>query len=135
MSGRLSTWEAAFADFLAERRFMPFEYGRHDCALFGADCALALTGTDPAPDFRGKYKTKAGSIRALRTIGNGDLESTFDARFPARALAFARRGDLVFNGEAIGVCIGSAAVFVGEQNGAPGLVSFPMAAMKKAWAI
>jgi hypothetical protein len=132
---RLSNWESAFADFLAERRFMPFEYGRHDCALFGADCALALTGTDPAPDFRGKYRTLAGSIRALRNIGEGDLESTFDARFSVKPAAFARRGDLVFNGEAIGVCIGAEAVFVGEENGAPGLVKFPMSAMSKAWTI
>lgn len=135
MIERLSNWESAFADFLAERRDRPFEYGKNDCALFAADCALALTGIDPAPDFRGKYKTKAGSLRALRKIGNGDLESTFDARFPAKAPAFARRGDLVFNGEAIGVCAGAIAVFVGEQGGAPGLVTFPMSNMIKAWEI
>ncbi|MBD2842713.1 DUF6950 family protein [Erythrobacter rubeus] len=132
---RLPDWEDRLAQLLAERRFMPHDYGSNDCALFASDAVLAMTGVDPAHDFRGRYTTKIGSVRALRSIGNGDLESTFSARFDEKPVSFAQRGDLVFDGEAVGVCLGPRAVFVGAEGEREGLVSQGVPVMIKAWAV
>lgn len=132
---RIPNWETALNRFLADRSTVPFAYGRNDCALFASDAVLAMTGKDPAQDFRGKYRSMTGSIRVLRSIGNGDLESTFSARFKEKPVSFAKRGDLVWDGEAVGVCFGDRAVFVGENAQREGLFLVPMTAMKKAWAV
>lgn len=132
---RLANWEERLSSFLRDRRRAPFKYGSNDCAMFASDAVIAITGTDPAPDFRGKYRTLAGSVRALRDIGEGDLDRTFSDRFPSKPVAFARRGDLVFNGEAVGVCLGADCAFVGSEENVEGLVTIPTMQMKKAWAV
>lgn len=132
---RLSNWEPLLQEFLAERRSAPFAYGKNDCAMFVSDAVLAMTGIDPAADFRGKYRTKAGSIRVLRKIGDGDLVSTFAARFSEKPVSFALRGDIVFDGEAVGICVGSQAAFVGVHENCEGLFLSPMSEMQRAFAV
>lgn len=132
---RVADWESQLNEYIADKRHTRFEYGVHDCALFVANTVDIMTGYDPAADFRGKYSTKIGSLRALKNYGGGDLESTFDALLPARDLAFCQRGDVVFNGDAVGICFGSMAIFVGETEQDDGLILLDMGAMKKAWAV
>lgn len=136
---RLSTWEARLNTYLAERRAMPFAYGSNDCALFAAGAVEAMTGQDPAASFRGAYRSVAGSVRALREIGAGTLEATLDTLFPSIAAGFVRRGDLVWNGEAVGICIGAVALFVGSEvegeAAREGLLRVPRAEWVKGWRV
>ena len=113
---RKSSWEDDLAAYLSDKALEPFCWGAHDCALFAASAVEAMTGTDPAADFRGQYDNQAGARAALRTIGNGTLLKTYQARFAEIAPAFAKRGDLIWNGHAIGVCMGANAIFIGDEG-------------------
>ncbi|RDE05441.1 DUF6950 family protein [Sphingomonas aracearum] len=128
---RRPDWEQRLADYLASVADVPHAYGRHDCALHGANAVLALTGEDAATRFRGRYQTEIGAARALRRFGAGSVEATFDATFPAIPPALARRGDLVMADGAIGVCVGGEAVFAGET----GQVRWPRADWTRAWRV
>ena len=132
---RLDDWEARLGALIEARSDDCFEWGRNDCALFGADVILAITGDDPGAPFRGAYADAEGAARALREIGAGTITRTFDLFLPRRALGFARRGDLVMYKNAIGVLIGSEALFIGEEGGESGLVRISHADCARAWAI
>lgn len=132
---RRGDWEAALAHYLAQCEGKPYAYGSHDCALFAAGAVMAMTGTDIAAEFRGKYRSQAGSVRALRTIGAGTLEATIDAKLEPVAVGFAQRGDLVLHEGAVGVSAGRFAVFVGDMDEAPKLIRVPRAAWQKAWRV
>lgn len=137
---RLLDWEARLAAYLSEVADLPMAWGRHDCALHAANAIRAVTGEDHAAPYRGRYQTELGAARALRRQGFASVEAQFDALFPAIVPAFAQRGDIVLRGDAVGVCIGAEALFVGEEalaGAAPrdGLVRFPRAEWAKAWAI
>lgn len=132
---RKSTWENDLADFISDRLVMAFQWGSHDCALFAADCVLATTGIDPAADFRGTYEDQQGSRVALRKHGKGTLLKTFQDRFTEKKPAFAQRGDLIWNGYAIGVCYGPFALFVGQDGEKPGLVRVERSDWKRAFTV
>lgn len=130
---RKSNWEAELANFISARRESAFEWGVNDCALFAADAVEAITGDDPAPDFRGVYSDQAGARQALRDFGNGTLLKTFQIRFDEKPPSFARRGDLIWNGFAVGVCYGEFALFLGEPDDGVGIVRVPRSAWKRAF--
>jgi hypothetical protein len=137
---RLPDWEARLADYLASVADLPMAWGRHDCALHAANAILAVTGEDHGVPYRGRYQTELGAARALRRQGFDSVEAQFDAVYPILAPAFAQRGDVVLRGDAVGVCIGAEALFVGAEaldGGAlrEGLVRFPRREWTKAWAI
>lgn len=132
---RLPDWEARLHAYLADKEGVSFTWGATDCALFAAGAVEAMTGTDPAAAYRGRYSTAAGSVRALTRYGAGTLEATIAAAFPDRAIGHARRGDLVMVDGMVGVCIGADALFVGEEDGAPGLVRFPRTAWARCWGV
>lgn len=132
---RRSDWEFRLADYLEAVGDRPFAWGWHDCALHSANAVLAMTGTDFAKLFRGRYRTAIGSARALKRYGAGTLEATIDTLFPSISRAFAGRGDLVMHAGALGICIGGHGLFVGEEGGAAGLVRIERAAWTKAWRI
>lgn len=128
---RISTWDAALSDYIASKRDVPFEYGVNDCCVFATGAVEAITGEDKFAEFRGKYDSLKGSIRALKEIGEGDLESTFDARFPVIPIASAQRGDLVLLDDSVGVVAGRFAWFVSDD----GLERVPMSYWEKAWGV
>jgi len=138
---RVNDWENRLSTYLESVWGMAFCYGRHDCALFAAGAVMAMTGTDFAAEYRGKYRSAAGSIRALKLYGHGTLEATIDALFADRQIAFARRGDLVMFSGSLGVCIGEAALFVTETQAgdhhvvAQGLERVPRDLWDKAWCV
>lgn len=132
---RRSDWEQRLAGYLAECEGAEFAWGRMDCALFAAGAVLAMTGIDPAAAFRGRYRSVAGSVRALRLYGAGTLEATIDSMFPERPIGFARRGDLVLADGAVGVCVGADAVFVGQEGERAGLVRIARAGWTRAWSV
>lgn len=129
---RRSTWEAELSAYIASVRDLPMAWGSHDCGLFFAGACLAMTGFDPGEPFRGKYSTELGAAKALKKFGSGDLESTLDGLFDVVPAGFARRGDGIWNGESVGVCMGAYALFVATEGG---LARIPRADWVKAWRV
>jgi hypothetical protein len=87
---RFHDWPQRLAEHILSAREAKFRWGHFDCALFAAGAIHAMTGTDLAADFRGKYHDEAGA-RALfaRAIAHaGGVLRLVD-------LGFAARGDLV----------------------------------------
>lgn len=139
MVARRGDWERALAAYIAECEARPYAWGEHDCAMFAAGAVIAMTGADPVPEFRGRYSTAAGSIRALKRYGAGTLEATMDAKFAECPVGFARRGDLAWHEGSVGVVAGPFALFVGAiddgETEQAGLIRVPRAAWQKAWRV
>jgi hypothetical protein len=131
MIERISTWEAALSEYIATMRDVEFEYGVNDCCTFFSGAVLAMTGYDPMQEFRGQYNSLTSSIRALREIGAGDLESTIDAKFPVIECAKAMRGDIAFYDGALGVVMGGFAYFIADG----GLTRVPRNLWSKCWSV
>lgn len=138
---RRSTWEADLSAYIASVRGRSFAWGSLDCAMFAAGAVIAMTGVDPIEVYRGKYTNEIGAAKALKKYGAGDLRSTLDAMFDARPVGRLQRGDLVWNGEAVGVCMGSYALFVGRAETvdgdevAEGLIRIPRAEWAGGWRV
>jgi hypothetical protein len=113
---RINAWEEALVNYIATKRHEPFEYGVNDCCLFAAGAVEAITTEDPMPEFRGKYDSIKGSLKAIKDIGAGTLEATMDGKFPEVAIGHAQRGDLAFFDDSIGVVMGSFAYFVSDDG-------------------
>lgn len=138
---RRSTWEADLSAYIASVRDSRFEWGALDCAMFAAGAVIAITGVDPVEVYRGKYSTELGAAKALKKYGTGDLKSTLDSMFEARPIGRLQRGDLVWSGDAVGVCVGDYALFVGRtetvdgQEVAEGLIRIPRAEWAGGWRV
>lgn len=91
---RLNDWHERLHAEIERQRRDAFEWGRRDCALFAADCVLAMTGEDPAAKFRGKYKDATGAARALKRAGHADLAALASSVLDAVPVALARVGDV-----------------------------------------
>lgn len=127
---RLPDWECRLAAYVAAARNAA-EAGGADgrlCALVAAGAVEAMTGTNPALRFRGRY------ARVAR-----DLEGTIERLFAEVPPALAQRGDVALmmgeGGPALGICFGADALFLGEEGGRPALVRRPRSAWVRAWAV
>lgn len=136
---RLPDWEQRLADFVAGNADRPFEWGAWDCILMACAAVEAMTGVDPAAEYRGRYSDAKGAARALRELGQGTLARTVDAEFEACPVGKAGRGDLVLVDGSIGICMGGFGLFVGEvEDGdgiAPGLIRIPRNDFEAAWKV
>lgn len=140
---RLPDWEARLAVFVAGAWNRSFAWGEHDCILMACAAVDAMTGVDPAADYRGRYSDAEGAALALRELGHGTLIKTIDAAFPARPLGKAQRGDVVMFRGSVGIAMGAFGLFVGEEALADavatpkreGLVSIPRTMFERAWAV
>ena len=128
---RLTDWEAQLGAYLAGVAADVDALGDMPCARFAFDAAQAQTGVDCYAPYRGRYKTEIGGARLMRKAGDGTLPSIFDLHYTQKPPAFAQRGDLVFNGETMGVCIGGAALFIHGSA----LVQLPRDFWVKVWAV
>jgi hypothetical protein len=117
---RLSDWEARLAAYLGVATEAARAGTVNFCALFAAGAVEAVTGEDPAKQFRGRYAETAAR-----------LEDALDGLFPVRPVAFARRGDLAWSGAAVGVVVGSEALFVTNRD----LLRLPRRDWSKAWTV
>jgi len=111
---RREDWAERLVELVEARRDTPFEWGSHDCALFAADCVVAMTGVDHAADFRGAYTSARGAMDAL---GQRGLDGLLDDIFPRIDPGFMQRGDICAVARdaaarahelelALGVCLG-----------------------------
>ena len=128
---RLSTWDAALSAYIRSKRGEPFEYGVNDCCTFISGAVIAMTGEDPMSEFRGQYDSLTSSVRVLKEIGAGNLESTLDAKFPVVPIGRAQRGDIAFFEDSAGIVAGSFAWFVSDE----GLERVGRGLWDKAWSV
>ncbi len=128
---KFNDWEKRLAAYIASVRDDVDVLGPVPCARFAAGAVEAQTGFDGHAPFMGKYDSDISAAKALIKYGARDLESTFDRSLERRqSPAFAQRGDIVFDGEAVGVCVGKIALFVSDGE----LTEVPRALWAAAWA-
>lgn len=90
---RIPGWRAALYAEIARHKAEPFCYGERDCALFLANCILAMTGVDPAAAYRGRYTTLDDGIALLRADGHDDHIALAAALLPTIHVSRAHVGD------------------------------------------
>ncbi|HED6239053.1 TPA: hypothetical protein R5X36_001153 [Enterobacter sichuanensis] len=101
----------------AEKR--PFLWGEHDCCLFAADCAEAMTGENFADGWRGTYDSETGAKKALLR-GGGSLEKVLAQNLDEVPVKMAQRGDIAVVENAGARCAGviyGGAVWVPGETG------------------
>jgi hypothetical protein len=118
---RRPDWQSRLVDYLGRASRMPFQPGRHDCALFAAGAVEAMTGVDLAAHWRGRYRTLRGGVRVLRRDGYADHVALAAAHFRARGAGeVAMPGDLAAvptqDGPALGVVQGQHVYVVGPDG-------------------
>lgn len=121
---RLPNWRARFDAECDRLRLSPFAWGSHDCGPgLAGNLTMAITGVDVAADYRGRYTTRTGALRVLRSGGYetvGDLVASMLPEHEHHSMA--RIGDVVAIptesafGHALGVVNGER-VFVLTENG------------------
>lgn len=132
---RRDDWLPRLHGYLRDTARAPFAWGRYDCALHAAGAVEAVTGHDPAADFRGRYTTPRGAVRVLRKAGHESLEAMVDGLAPRQVVLQARAGDLAAvkteDGVALGVVQGAMVAVVTERG--RGLV--PLTSCAWSWRI
>lgn len=91
---RTPGWRGRLVKVIGNHRRQPFEWGKHDCGIFAADCVLAMTGIDFAEPYRGKYDTEEGSARALRRVGKSTHVHIVEENFEEISPVMATTGDI-----------------------------------------
>lgn len=148
---RKINWDSQHLElFFRARRNQPFAWGMNDCCIFPADAILAMTGTDIAGDFRGKYVDEASAFAMIKTVAVGETVADAAAWCAAKfglvewvgkdgkpAPKFAQRGDLVVLEDAgrmiagiIGLT-GKHCISVGED----GPRRLPLSVVQRAWKV
>lgn len=94
---RLPDWRPRLGRIIDSAREVPFQWGVFDCALHVCNCIRAITGVDPAANFRGKYSDTAGAA----AIYGSSFEDFIAVQAQLLSLqeipvTLARRGDVVF---------------------------------------
>ena len=138
---RRHDWPERLDAYLAQTSAQAFAWGVNDCALFACAAIEAMTGVDPAAELRGRYNTRAGALRVLRTEGGGldVVAGNLAAQhgFEEIKPALAQRGDLVLldteDGPALAIVghDGMNAVCAGPQ----GMTRVPVLSCRRAWAV
>lgn len=133
--GRLVDWPDRLQAHIEEWRHKKFEWGKADCALFCLYAEKAICGSSRFDDFIGKYRSAAGSAKALLKIGGGDLAASVGARLVEIKPSKAQRGDVALIdtplGDALSLVIGDKVAAMGQD----GLIFLPLSAAKKAWKV
>ena len=108
---RRADWEARLFEFLDQAATRPYTWGVHDCCMFTCDAVWAITGTDPAAPFRGRYADRNSAYRELRRFGGGGLRETAEKIADAHGcpkirVENAQRGDVVLMDGGGGLTLG-----------------------------
>lgn len=107
---RTTGWQERLIAYLGTARRTTFAEGRHDCALFAAGAVAAMTGTDLAQGWRGRYQTTAGGMRVLRRMGFADHVVLVAQHFAEIPVVQALPGDIAVvdgpDGLALGIVQG-----------------------------
>lgn len=126
---RIQGWEQRGAAWLREARARPLNWRDAHCAFLAADAALAVTGQDPASEWRGRT---SAAMRAQSAQGIFALVPYAEIS-PTKAQRFDIAGFISEHGEALGVCIGREALAYVAEGQPP--VRIPMSKAIKAWKV
>lgn len=91
---RIPGWEARLDLAVEQYRRRPFAWGQADCLLWPASVVEALTGKDPAAEYRGAYSEARGARRLLRNLGVRSGPQLVAGMFAEVGVAHAWRGDI-----------------------------------------
>lgn len=131
---KVPNWPRVLTDEIRRHQNTKFEWGTSDCCMFPADAIKAVTGFDFAEEFRGKYKTELGSLRALKKYGKGTIEATIDSKYDRNSDTPAR-GDLATvvteSGTSLAV-VGAGCVWVMTLEGVD---SLPLSEVNVSWRV
>lgn len=132
---RKENWPDALLATVDAAQSKPFAWGTHDCCTFTADCVRAMTGVDLMENFRGRYTSARGAVRAGAEAGYTALADIWCAALTEIAPLTARRGDVILfeavEGLAVGVVIGHQAVAAGPE----GVTLIPLELWRRAWRV
>lgn len=134
---RFPDWEQRLDREIRAAASRVFAWGVFDCVLFPADCVLAMTGHDPAAEWRGRYSDEAGARRLMAEAGGlpGLADRAGLARLPT--WRFGRRGDAVLlrvaGNDSLGIVDLSGQSIVAATF--RGTVRVPIAKSLQAWRI
>jgi hypothetical protein len=147
MLKRKDHWESLLHDFVESKLDVKFSYDSAegtDCATFVCDAIEAMTGTDIAGEWRGKYTTQAGAAEITKEITGGSTVEDIAVHVTGQVgmtelstVYLAQRGDVVLfdgaEGPALGLVYlnGRDAVFVGAQ----GLKRLAVKKCRRAWKV
>lgn len=99
---RKSDWQTQLHKYLNEAATYTFAWGTHDCCLLVADAINAMTGTDLAAPYRGKYTDAASAVKLIGDTCNGKTAidlwtyvATQNSIKQLPSVLFAQRGDVV----------------------------------------
>lgn len=132
MSGaRFEDWPERLFDYLESVRSKPFKYGENDCCLFVANAVEAMTGIDPAEEFRGYDEDGAKEILSRFGGLEGLAEYVCEkSGFPEVPVSMAQRGDVVLAKDMLGICLGRRVAAPGKS----GVVYLPRT-FDRAWRV
>lgn len=132
---RKPNWPTIVAKSITANLDTPFVWGEKDCCLTVADILKEFTDEDFASEFRGRYKTALGSVKALKKYGKGSLAKTLDAKFELISPEELCRGDIALvktsAGESLGIVF-SQSVWAMSMDG---LTDVPMDQVTRCWRI
>jgi hypothetical protein len=135
MIKRYDDWQLRFEKAVAENMNKPFEWGSHDCVLWGANAVLAITGYDAADGFRGTYDSALGAAKVLKELGGMEKLTTDKLGVEPVAAGYANVGDiLLVNLEGqltMAVCNGETMLAPSELC----LVALPTLSALKTWKV
>ncbi len=112
-------WRTELNNLIRDKANEPFVWGTWDCGLRAAAVCDAVLDTDInyAAPFMGHYSTGIGSLRALKKAGYKDLETYLKECFgDPISIGSAWWGDLAFHEGCVGICLGSYASFIGDEQ-------------------
>lgn len=135
---RLDDWPARLDEAVAIGNMRAFEWGKHDCLMFAADCVRAMTGVDLMAEWRGSYDSHDAAYANLDKGYRGSLAYAVSSKLERHASPFfAQRGDVVLHDNTAGVL--GLGVCLGRMFAAPaevkGLVYFPLSKAIAAWKV
>lgn len=128
---RVAGWQVKLERVFAQAAGRRFRWGRHDCCLFAARCAVAITGVDRRSLFA-PYRCESEALGILWALG-GMRNLLIYAFGEPKPVAFATHGDIVLidmgMGEQPAVCMGLNSYAPGRRN----LVLRPTSSALMAW--
>lgn len=131
MMPRHPNWEERLAATVQAWAARDYAMGRADCGRFAAACVEAVAGVKLWPKL-GAYSSEAGLAKALKRAGFADLDAACTACLgdPMPPL-MAHRGDVVSDGQALGVMTGAGPLVFSHD----GLVPVRRDSLTAAWAV
>ncbi len=98
---RHQNWPLKLRLYLESHASTQFAWGTADCCTFVCDWISLASGLDVYGDFRGKYNTKLGAYKAIKSVTGGSDEEAaalyVTNKFGMKTVPvlFAQRGDVV----------------------------------------